>query len=81
MFVTAQLCVVCTWNIVNRAIYGYLCLQELEKGIEMLHKTHGQEVRALMVKNKALSQNLEASKERADKLFSHLKVYSSWQSH
>ena len=49
-------------------------MQDLEKGIEMLNKTHGHEIRTLMVKNKALSQDLEASNERADKLFSHLKV-------
>lgn len=42
--------------------------------MELLNKTHGHEIRALMVKNKALSQELDTSKERADKLFSHLKV-------
>lgn len=48
--------------------------QELEKGMETLNKTHGQEVKALMHKSKLLSQEAEEANQRFERAQTQLKV-------
>ena len=57
-------------------VHLLLKLQELERGIEAMNKNHSQEVRALMLKNKALSNEAENLRNASYRLQAQLKV--SW---
>ena len=51
-----------------------MVVQELEKNSEVLAKNHAQEVRALLSKNKTLSQEAEELKDVVKKTHHNLKV-------